>query len=138
MFAGPVKVDGQMFDCENVAGGDIEENEVACDPVAVQEMVQGCRRKVKRLGFQREEVDIIDGYVGRGYAQSRPEELTFIRDVARSEGLILDPVYTGKAFYGLAQELRRRRDAFGQRVVFIHTGGIFGLFPKAAELEPLL
>jgi D-cysteine desulfhydrase len=91
-----------------------------------------------KLHFAREDVEIVDGYVGRGYALSRPEELTLLRDVARSEGLVLDPVYTGKAFYGLTQELKRKRDSLGQRVIFVHTGGIFGLFAHTAELEPLL
>lgn len=91
------------------------------------------------LSFARDrDVDIIDGYVGRGYSQSRPEELALLRDVARAEAIILDPVYTGKAFYGMTQELARDPRAFGDRIVFLHTGGIFGLFPKSAELAPLL
>jgi D-cysteine desulfhydrase len=90
------------------------------------------------IGFDRAEIEIVDGYVGAGYAKSRPEELATLRDLARSEGIILDPVYTGKAYYGLATELRRNRNIFGERIVFIHTGGIFGLFPKTAELAPLL
>jgi D-cysteine desulfhydrase len=91
------------------------------------------------IPFSREhDIEIIDGYVGRGYALSRPEELALIRDVARKEGLFLDPVYTGKAFFGMTQELKRDPQCFGERIVFIHTGGIFGLFPKAPEIAPLL
>jgi D-cysteine desulfhydrase len=92
------------------------------------------------LRFDRaRDVEIVDGFVGRGYAQSRPEELARIRDLARDEGVFLDPVYTGKAFHGLSSTLEAKgRDAFGERIVFLHTGGIFGLFPKAGELEPLL
>jgi D-cysteine desulfhydrase len=85
-----------------------------------------------------EELDIVDGHVGRGYAKSRPEELETIRDVCRRDGLVLDPVYTGKAFHGIVTELARDRGRFGERIVFVHTGGIFGLFPAAAELAPLL
>lgn len=93
-----------------------------------------------RLGVEVAEadIDIADGHVGLGYARSRPEELQDIIDLARREALILDPVYTGKAFHGLLQELERDRDRFGQRVVFLHTGGIFGLFPAAEQLGPLL
>jgi D-cysteine desulfhydrase len=107
---------------------------------AISEIIEQTKSHygLTKLQFQREDVEIIDGYVGRGYAQSRPEELDLIRDVARSEGLVLDPVYTGKAFYGLVQELKRRRDSLGQRIIFIHTGGVFGLFPKMTELAPLL
>jgi D-cysteine desulfhydrase len=84
------------------------------------------------------DVDIIDGYVGRGYALSRPKELSLIRDVSRREGVFLDPVYTGKAFFGMTEELKRNPGCFGKRLVFLHTGGIFGLFPKASEMAPLL
>ena len=91
------------------------------------------------IDFRRErDIEIVDGYVGRGYALSQPEELALIRDVARAEGIFFDPVYTGKAFFGMVQELKRDPKCFGERIIFIHTGGIFGLFPKANEIEPLL
>ena len=92
-----------------------------------------------QIDFSRDsDINIIDGYVGRGYALSRPEELSMICDFARTEGIFLDPVYTGKAFFGMVQELKRDPKCFGERIIFIHTGGIFGLFPKAREIEPLL
>ena len=84
------------------------------------------------------DLNLLADYVGRGYALSRPEELKFIRDLAGLEGLVLDPVYTGKAFYGLVEELKKNPDAFGRRVVFIHTGGLFGLFPKWRDMAGLL
>jgi len=91
------------------------------------------------LPFSRErDIEIIDGYVGRGYALSRPEELALLRDIARTEGIFLDPVYTGKVFFGMTQELSRDPNRFGDRIVFMHTGGIFGLFPKADEFAQLL
>ena len=74
------------------------------------------------------DIDIVDGHVGLGYAKSRPEELATIRDVCRSDGIVLDPVYTGKAFHGVVTELAADRTRFGARVAFIHTGGMFGLF----------
>ncbi|MBT8331806.1 MAG: D-cysteine desulfhydrase family protein [Deltaproteobacteria bacterium] len=91
------------------------------------------------IDFSRDDdINIIDGYVGRGYALSRPEELSVICDLSRTEGIFLDPVYTGKAFFGMLQELKRDPGCFGERIIFIHTGGIYGLFPKAREIEPLL
>ncbi len=57
------------------------------------------------IDFVRErDIEIIDGYVGRGYALSQPEELKLLREVALTEGIFLDPVYTGKAFYGMVEE----------------------------------
>ena len=87
----------------------------------------------------RDDVDIIDGHVGRGYALSMPEELSRLRDVARTTGILLDPVYTGKAWAGLAWEWTHHRDRFqGDSVLFLHTGGIFGLYAAADPLSGLL
>ena len=80
--------------------------------------------------------EYIDGYVGIGYAKSRPEELEHIRRLAALEGVVFDPVYTGKATYGLDCELRKG-GAFekSQNILFIHTGGIFGLFPVSRSFS---
>ena len=91
------------------------------------------------VDFNRQrDVEIIDGYVGLGYALSQTEELDLICEVARTEGIFLDPVYTGKAFFGMIQELKRDPKCFGERIIFLHTGGIFGLFPKADQIRQLL
>ena len=86
----------------------------------------------------QEDIHIVDGYVGEGYGKASFQVLSLLVEVARTEGIILDPVYTGKAFYGMTQELKRNPEVFGDRIVFIHTGGIFGLLPMAAQLGSLL
>ncbi len=85
-----------------------------------------------------DDIDIVDGHVGLGYAKSRPEELATIRDLCRSDGVVLDPVYTGKAFHGVVTELARDPRRFGATVAFVHTGGMFGLFPVHEQIAPLL
>lgn len=96
----------------------------------VSEIVEEAGRYLDEpVGIRPEEVEILDGYVGRGYALSRPEELDFIRDFARKEGVILDPVYTGKCLYGFTKEFEKRRFSDSKNILFIHTGGLFGLFP---------
>lgn len=90
-----------------------------------------------RIAIADADIDIADGHVGLGYARSRPEELRDLIELGRREGLVLDPVYTGKAYHGMLQELARDRRRFGERIVFVHTGGLFGLFPAADELAPL-
>jgi D-cysteine desulfhydrase len=85
-----------------------------------------------------DDIDLVDGHVGLGYAKSRPEELATIRDVCRSDGIVLDPVYTGKAFHGVVTELRRDRNRFGSAIAFIHTGGMFGLFASPEIMAPVL
>lgn len=93
-----------------------------------------CARQLEDLSkinlhLTMDEIQIIDGYVGKGYAKSRSEEIALIRHVAQLEGIILDPVYTGKAMFGLVDQVKRGRFKKGQKILFIHTGGIFGLFP---------
>ncbi len=80
-------------------------------------------------------IHLLDGYQGRGRGQVREEEIATIISLAREEGILLDPVYTGKAFLGLLDHLRRDPKEFGSRVCFIHTGGIFSLFPFRESLS---
>ena len=87
------------------------------------------------LAIEQMSVAVIDGYVGPGYAQAGPEVFATIAQVARTEGLVLDPVYTGKAFHALTQELQRGRFDNSEDVVFIHTGGVFGLFPQRDQFQ---
>ena len=82
-----------------------------------------------------ENMDIIDGYVGEGYALSTEEELNFIWDLAKKEGVILDPVYTGKAMFGLHNEIKKGSFKNSKNILFVHTGGLFGLFPKKNQFE---
>lgn len=87
--------------------------------------------------LNRGNIEINDKYVGIGYALSRPEELEFIKKFARQEAIILDPVYTGKAMYGVYNELQPGGNISKEdNILFIHTGGLFGLFP-ISETFPL-
>jgi D-cysteine desulfhydrase len=58
--------------------------------------------------------------------------------LARLEGIIFDPVYTAKAFGGLLETLRRDPRALGRRVCFVHTGGVFSVFPFREPLSRLI
>lgn len=74
--------------------------------------------------------ELFEEYVGIGYALSRPEELEHIKRLARLEATVFDPVYTGKATYGMVNELKEGgRLRSSENILFIHTGGLFGLFP---------
>ena len=76
------------------------------------------------------------GQIGPGYEAITDQARTAILAAGRCEGLILDPVYTAKAFAGLTAAVARGEIRPGQRTVFVHTGGLPGLFghPLAAEL----
>lgn len=82
------------------------------------------------LGLSPDDLRIWDDYIGPGYGAVYPELTAFIRDTARREGLVLDPVYTGKAMYGLVDLLKTGQLPASGNILFLHTGGLFGLFPK--------
>ena len=76
---------------------------------------------------------------GVGYAQSTEAELEFVMSFARDTGIVLDPVYSGKALYNFFQLVQEDPDSFsGSNVLFWHTGGVLGLYDKCADLLPTL
>ncbi|MHC4780614.1 MAG: D-cysteine desulfhydrase family protein [Planctomycetota bacterium] len=79
-------------------------------------------------------VQIVEGYAGEGYGIVSRELAELVLETARATGLVLDPVYTGKAFMGMLGEEGKRND--DENVLFIHTGGIFGLFAHKDDLFP--
>ena len=67
-------------------------------------------------------------YVGEGYGKPTPGMVEAVRMLARSEGIFLDPVYSGKGMAGLVDLVRKGAFKPGETVVFLHTGGASGLF----------
>ncbi len=91
--------------------------------------------------FVPADIWVDDGYLGGGYGVMGILEKDAIMRMARTEGILLDPVYTGRAFGGLLDILRTRPDRFQQparsetlNILFWHTGGSPALFAYASEL----
>jgi D-cysteine desulfhydrase family pyridoxal phosphate-dependent enzyme len=85
-------------------------------------------------GFGAEEVEVVDDYVGEGYAVLGPREIETTRLFARLEGLVLDPVYTAKAAAGMVDMVNRGAIARDERVLFWHTGGGPAVFAYGEQL----
>jgi L-cysteate sulfo-lyase len=99
-------------------------------PAAIADMASElCRRLDRPAPFAPQQVPLIQTrYVGPGYAKVTPEGLAAIRRLAQLEGLLLDPVYTAKAFAGLLDRVERGLMGREDPVIFLHTGGVPGLF----------
>jgi L-cysteate sulfo-lyase len=98
-----------------------------------EQMVHGlAERTAQHLGvaggIPREAVVANSDHVGPGYGQSTPEMVEAIRLLARTEGILLDPVYSGKGMAGLIALIRAGRFRKDENVVFLHTGGSVALF----------
>ena len=78
---------------------------------------------------------VIDGYVGEGYGIADESIFKLIAELGRLEGVVLDPVYTGKAFAGMLAEIERGRFKDCRDIVFVHTGGLFGVFPQRQNFD---
>jgi len=94
---------------------------------------------IRRLGWEMAfgpaEVVAYDSYLGGGYAVMGEPEREAISLVARSEGILLDPVYTGRAMAGLIDLIRTGTFGKDETIVFWHTGGAAALFAYADELR---
>jgi L-cysteate sulfo-lyase len=73
-------------------------------------------------------------YVGEGYGIPAPSTIEAIRMLAQLEGILLDPVYSGKGMAGLIDLVRKGHFKQGQRIVFLHTGGSAALFAYGSAL----
>jgi len=88
-----------------------------------------------RGGIPRESVVANCDYVGAGYGIPTAGMAEAVQMLAREEGILLDPVYSGKAMAGLIDLIRKGEIGAGQTVVFLHTGGAVGLFGYTGFLE---
>lgn len=86
------------------------------------------------LTVEPHDVSIYGEFLGPGYGHLTPEAREAIRLVARTEGLVLDPVYTGKAMAALIEHIRAGWVGPEETVVFLHTGGAAAVFAYAREL----
>ena len=81
-----------------------------------------------RQTLRREAVEADCGYVGDGYGIPTEDMIEAVRLTAQLEGILLDPVYSGKGMAGLIDLIRKGRFRKDENVVFVHTGGAVGLF----------
>jgi L-cysteate sulfo-lyase len=113
-----------------------QERVLGIDTGATTDPVERVAAIVTELGGRANRLRLDRDQVGDGYGRLTPAAASAMRTAARTEGLLLDPVYTGKALAGLAAAAAEGIVRPGERTVFVHTGGLPGLFghPYAAEL----
>jgi D-cysteine desulfhydrase family pyridoxal phosphate-dependent enzyme len=98
----------------------------------VQSIAGDCARKVGlRREIRPDAFELVRGYAAPGYGLPSPGTIEAIKSMASLEGILLDPVYTGKAMAGLIDMARTGRLGKDDTVLFIHTGGMPALFAYA-------
>ncbi len=103
-----------------------------------EHVVQLANATAERLGvpsrFSASELAVREDYLGQGYGVVGELERHAIQTVAETEGILLDPVYTGRAMGGLFDMIERGELSREDSVLFWHTGGTPALFPHAQDV----
>jgi L-cysteate sulfo-lyase len=107
-------------------------------PDRINEMARMANQAAARLDldltFTTDDFDNDASYVGERYGVPTQAGLDAISLVARTEGILLDPVYTGKAMSALIDQIRRGLLDPGEPILFLHTGGAPALFGYTEEI----
>lgn len=109
----------------------------------MEQLTSDCANNAARLlgtdiRIAAAEVESLSQYIGPGYGIPSPAGLEAMRRLAQSDGLLLDPVYTGKAMAGLIDHIETGRIGPAETVIFVHTGGLPALFAYQSELGEFL
>jgi len=112
---------------------------VTVDALTMRKMIEEILdQTLRHLEFaptgEYDDIEVVDDYLAGGYGELTPGIVTTIHSLAASQGILLDPVYTGKAFWGLTDLIRRGYFQASRRIVFLHTGGTPALFPYRESL----
>ncbi len=91
----------------------------------VQDAIEDYKIEVK-VNFNN--LIILDGYSEEGYKNITDKKLKIIKEFYQVSGILFDPTYTGKAFYAFYENFLKGKKS--SNVMFLHTGGIYGVFPK--------
>ena len=120
--------------------GEVIAVNISRDAASYEQIVSQLLADIDRLLQQQTNYSdcmrILDGYVGEGYAQTSPAVMAFMHDFAKLTGILLDPVYTGKAFYGFFDSLQKGQFHHAETIVLLHTGGVFGYREDQRALLP--
>lgn len=112
-----------------VLGMATEKRRVEAMPFMLKLVESAASRLGLNLPFEEADFEFHEEYLGKGYATPAHAEWEAIQLLARSEGILLDPVYTGRAFAGMVDLIRQGVIGRDETVCFWHTGGTAGLFP---------
>ncbi|KAK6121748.1 hypothetical protein DH2020_044511 [Rehmannia glutinosa] len=119
-------------------GAKVHAFSVYYDPKYLYEYTQGLLDGLQ-VGVCSLDIVDIQNAKGLGYDVNTTEELIFIKEIAEATGVVLDPVYSGKAAYGMMKDMAENPEKWeGRKVLFIHTGGVLSLFDKTEQVASLV
>jgi len=124
MVAGMAGVSGGI----PISGVNVSRTKAAQEEIVFKLAVPTAEKLGVRSGIAREDIVCYDQYVGPGYSLPTESMVEAVKLFARTEAILLDPVYSGKAAAGLIDLVRQGQFPAGANVLFLHTGGSPALY----------
>ncbi|WP_164219903.1 pyridoxal-phosphate dependent enzyme [Virgibacillus sp. YIM 98842] len=118
----------------NIMGISVARNKIRGTDVIYESLKEYCEFQNIEMKISKKDIWFDDSYVGQGYADIYSEITDTIKYVAKKSAIILDPVYTGKAFHGMLTTINKE-NIRNKNILFIHTGGIPLIFTHAEAFE---
>ncbi len=109
-------------------------NGLSLQEIIRQLLTEGIAQLHLKTPLDLENIPLIKAYDHAGYGVVTHQERSAIKTLASAEGILLDPVYTARAFYGMMDHLEKKLIRPGSNVLFWHTGGIPATFHHAREV----
>ncbi|WP_369450413.1 pyridoxal-phosphate dependent enzyme [Algibacter lectus] len=105
---------------------------------AVLELLKEGQKSLRiKKTYSIDDARLIHGYDSKGYGVVTSNEKSAIKELAENEGILLDPVYSGRAFYGMLDHIKSQKiEKGGANILFWHTGGLPANFYYSEELMP--
>ena len=116
------------IDKDGIQGGSLEE-------VVFKIVQEGVEKLGLSEAFSLSDISLYRDYDKKGYGKVTLDEIKAIKELATSEGILVDPVYTGRAFYGMLDFLNEKKIPSNSNVLFWHTGGLPAIFKYADKLQ---
>ena len=120
-----------------IVGISIARNKKRATEVIYESIKDYCQEYNEDLDIDKININIEDRYIGNGYGHIYEEILSTIKEVSRKDNILLDPVYTGKAFYAMNDYIVKN-NIKNKKILFIHTGGMPILFKHADRFKEIL
>lgn len=128
------KLNNSKLNETKIIGYNIYNKEVD-SPLMIYNIINETSKYMTMPEIALDEIIIRTNSVGEGYALNTKEELEFIKKFIRETSIIIDTVYTGKALYGMYKDIEGNYFEENSKILFIHTGGVFGNFAKLDSLK---
>lgn len=118
---------------ENIVGISIARNQKRGREVIHESLIEYNEEFNKKSNLNKDDIIFIDSYIGGGYADLNEKISQTIKEIFKKNSIILDPTYTGKAFYGM-KEYIKTNNIKNKNILFIHTGGTPIFFRRGMEI----